>query len=134
MSNVLNGFRQAISGNNNVFYTYGDVDINGTEYTATEFLRLLQGSLTNISRVSENATADFNSYNWFCNTDEGFFTLTLPKGDENDALRIVNTGTSNNTLFIAPNAADNLLGSGSSFSLADGETLIIAYNSTEGWY
>lgn len=70
----------------------------------------------------------------FANTDGGAVTVTLPAGQSRRALRIVNTGTSANQVTVTPAGAELLLGVNSSFTLNDGESLDLVYDSTDGWY
>lgn len=86
------------------------------------------------SRNTSNTTIDSSAYHWLGNTDSAGFTYTLPAGVDGTQYRIVNTGTSGNTLTISPNGSDNLLGANSSFDLSDGEALIIIYDSNDGWW
>ena len=67
-------------------------------------------------------------------TDGGSFTVTLPVGIDGELYKIANTGTSSNTLTIAPYSSELLIGVNSNLTLADGERQILAYDSTEGWY
>ena len=70
----------------------------------------------------------------FSNTDSGAYTDTLPVGVEEQTLKIINSGTSGNNLTVSPNGSELLLGANSGFTLLDGETLVLTYNSTDGWY
>lgn len=87
-----------------------------------------------ISRNTESTTLDGSAYHWLGNTDGGTFIYRLPAGVSGTTYRIVNTGTSGNNLTITPNGSENLLGANSSFTLSDGEALVIVYDSTDGWY
>lgn len=70
----------------------------------------------------------------FCNTATAY-TVTLPTGVEGQTLRIINSGTSSNTLTVKPFAGQDLIGiADNSFLLYDGESLEITYNATDGWY
>jgi len=86
------------------------------------------------SRPTTAATIDDTAYQWNCNTDSAGFTITLPAGVQGREYKIVNTGTSNNTLTVSPNGTEHLMGENSNFDLEDGESLIIAYDTTDGWY
>ena len=70
----------------------------------------------------------------FGNTDGAAWTATLPVGSEGQTFKIINAGSSGNTLTLAPNGAEHLIGVNSNFLLLDGETLEITYNATDGWY
>lgn len=97
---------------------------------------MLQGlvtSLTTITRVTSNTTIATTDYQWHGNTDAGGITITLPVGVQGQEYKVVNTGTSGNTLVIAPNGIEKLLGENSSFDLVDKEALIVAFDSNDGW-
>lgn len=88
-----------------------------------------------ITRVTAaNYTTLSSDREIFGNTDGNAIALSLQAGVDNRPLRIVNTGTSSNALTITPNGVEHLLGVNSSFILNDGESLIIRYNATDGWY
>lgn len=87
-----------------------------------------------VERYTTSTTIDGRVYQYNFNTDGGAITCTLPPGVINKEIKIVNTGTSGNTLTIAPNGTDKLIGVNSSFTLSDGESLIILYDGTDGWY
>jgi hypothetical protein len=70
----------------------------------------------------------------FANTDAGAYTVTLPAGVQDKSHKVINTGTSNNLLTLAPDGAEDLLGANSGFLLYDGESLDITYDATEGWF
>jgi hypothetical protein len=79
-------------------------------------------------------TALATDYNLSVNTDSAAITVNLPAGVAGTMYRIVNTGTSGNAVTLAPNGSENLLGENSSFVLRDGESLMIVYDATDGWY
>ncbi len=90
-----------------------------------------------ISRLTATTNLVENSpYNIFANTDSVAVTVNLPAAPSSGAMfRIVNTGTSGNNVTVAADAGDDLLGTtGGTFTLLDGETLIIAFQATDGWY
>ena len=70
----------------------------------------------------------------FFNTDAQAGAATLPAGTQGDTVKVVNTGTSGNDLDVTPDGTENLIGVNSAFTLKDGESLIITYSDTEGWY
>jgi hypothetical protein len=43
-------------------------------------------------------------------------------------------GNSDNNLTLTPGGAETLLGANSSFTLLDGDVLLITYETTEGWW
>jgi hypothetical protein len=110
--------------------SYEDSDGNGVAYVKT-----YGGRHKEITRVTASTyTVLYTDHIIFANTDSNAITLSLPEGLDAMELRIVNTGTSNNNLTITPDGSENLLGSNSSFVLTDGESLIILYSNTDGWY
>jgi hypothetical protein len=68
------------------------------------------------------------------NTDAGTYVVTLPIGAQGQSIRIVNTGTSGILLTVAPNGAELLIGVNANFTLFDGESLELVYDTTDGWY
>ena len=66
-------------------------------------------------------------------TDGGNIVTNLPAIVQGTRYRIVNTGTSSNTVSIAPNGAENLLGENSSFMLCDQEALDTNGDTAQGW-
>lgn len=87
-----------------------------------------------VERVTSDTTLTQSQYHVFANTDSADVTVTLPEGKAGLAYRIVNTGSSGNKVTISPDGTDNLLGANSSFELFDGESLIIVFDTTDGWY
>jgi hypothetical protein len=86
------------------------------------------------TRSTTTATIDTSAYQWNGDTDSAGFTFTLPAGVQGTQYRIVNVGTSGNTLTVSPAGTENLIGENSDFDLSDGESLIIGYDATDGWY
>jgi hypothetical protein len=48
-------------------------------------------------------------------------------------MKIINSGTSNNNLTVDGNASEKVIGATTLFTLRDGETLILTYDTTDGW-
>ena len=69
----------------------------------------------------------------FADTDGGAITVNLQAGVEGRRLRIVNCGTSGNDVTITPNGAETVRGDAGQ-TLADGEILILVYESVESWW
>jgi hypothetical protein len=105
----------------------GDLTVGGNTTTGG-------GRFKNTSRYTTTQTISVTDDQVFCNTDGGAWTATLPPGVEGQSFRIINTGSSNNNLTLAPDGAEHLLGANSNFTLYDGEALNITYNATDGWY
>ena len=110
----------------------GDVDILSVNSDGT--LTSLGGRVKNTTRVTTTYTILITDDVVFANTDAGAYTVTLPAGVEGQTFKIINSGSSVNNLALAPNGAEHLLGANSNFALADGESLILTYNATDGWY
>jgi hypothetical protein len=92
------------------------------------------GKQVNTTRVTTTYTILTTDDVVFANTDSVGYTVTLPAGVEGQTFKIINSGSSSNNLTVAPNGSEHLLGANSNFTLADGETLILTYNATDGWY
>lgn len=110
------------------------VKIGDTAVGTPTKLQTSSGRLKHTTRVTNTYTIIVGDEVVFANTDSTSYTVTLPAGVEGQTFKIINSGSSSNNLTIAPNGAEHLLGENSSFVLYDGETLIISYNSTDGWY
>jgi hypothetical protein len=96
--------------------------------------RLRGGRVVEVTRVTNDTVIDDSYHHVFGNTDTQAITITLPAGDEGREYRIINTGSSENNLILTPDGTENLIGVNSSFTLTDGEALILIYNSIDGWY
>lgn len=95
----------------------------------------INGSISlKIKRSTVNLNIDDSAYQWNGNTDAGNITFNLPAGVQNRQYKIINTGKSGNTLTITPNGTEFLLGVNASTTLSDGQSLIIGYDSIDGWY
>lgn len=97
-------------------------------------LQTQRGRIKNTTRVTTTYTILTSDEVIFANTDGGAYTVTLPAGVEGQTFKITNSGSTGNNLNIAPDGSEHLLGANSSFALADAESLIITYNTTDGWY
>jgi hypothetical protein len=103
--------------------------------TTFETFRTYTGRIVELTRQTGTPyTALATDHNIFMNTDAQASTINLPAGVSGTNYRIVNTGSSGNSLTVTPNGSENLLGANSNFVLADGESLIIVYDSNDGWY
>jgi len=92
------------------------------------------GRIKKKTRVTTTYTILAADHEVFCNTDAGAYTVTLPAGVDSQEYIIRNTGSSGNTLTVAPNGSEHLIGVNSNFSLTDGQDLAVMYDSTDGWY
>ena len=69
----------------------------------------------------------------FCNTNSGDFTVTLPAGVEGTHYKIINCGSSGNTLTVDGDSAELVYGE-TTQDLSDGDVIDLHYNTTEGWW
>ena len=99
-----------------------------TKVFTTEF-----GRIKGTTRVTTTYTILEADENIFCDTDGGGFTVTLPALIDGTHYKIMNTGTSGNTLTVAPNGTDLLIGVNSNSTVSDGNNLDIIGEETEGW-
>jgi hypothetical protein len=99
----------------------------------TGALATSSGRIVNTTRVTAAYTADATDHMIFADTDGGAFTVTLPAGVEGTYLRIANVGTSGNDVTVDGNGAEQVRGAATQ-AVADGEILILIYESVEGWW
>lgn len=90
--------------------------------------------IKNTTRITTTYTILITDQVVFANTDSAGYIITLPAGAEGRTFKIINSGSSGNTLTLAPSGSEHLIGANANFILADGETLIISFNGTDGWY
>jgi len=69
----------------------------------------------------------------FANTDAGDYTVTLPVGVANQSLKIINCGTSSNTLTVDGSGTEKVYGELTQ-ALSDGDVIDLNYDAVEGWY
>ncbi len=67
-------------------------------------------------------------------TDDGVIIINLPAGSAGKHYRIVNTGSSGNSITLVPDGSELLFGDNANETLYDDESLDMVYNTTEGWY
>lgn len=97
-------------------------------------LKTASGRITNKTRVTADTTLTAAHHHVFANTDSGGVVITLPAGIVGSEYRVINTGSSSNTVTITPDGAEGLLGKNSSFAILDGEALLVVFDTTDGWY
>jgi len=85
-------------------------------------------------RITSGQTLNADYRNWFVNTDGGAVALALPAGDEDLYFRITNTGSSGLKATITPDGTEKLKGVNAAKTLSDGSTVILQYNSIDGWW
>jgi hypothetical protein len=93
--------------------------------------------LISVSSITRTTAATYNvlstDVDIFANTDTNAVTVNLQAGVQDTPLRIANTGISGRNVTIVPNGSEKLIGLNNSFVLLDGESLIIKYDTTDGW-
>ena len=119
-----------------VFYSSDDdrlsyKDTTGTVYALTGTVALGTTRITDADSPYTILPADTVLY---CDTDGGAITANLPAGTDGKSNRVINTGSSGNDVTLAPDGAELLNGINGSELLADGESLDIRYETTEGWW
>ena len=94
------------------------------------------GGTTRITSVDSPYTVLADDEVIFCDTDGGNILANLPAGIEGKHYKLINCGTSGNTLTIDPNGIEQINGAGAgvAINLADGIDEDIHFNATEGWY
>ncbi len=92
------------------------------------------GRVVAVARVTGNTTLTSAYHHVFADTDGGAITITLPAGAAGREFRVVNTGSAGNAVTVAPDGSELLLGANSNWTLADGEALVVVYETTEGWF
>ncbi len=110
--------------------TSGDVILN-----PVGVIDMQSGVKHNTTRVTSGPyTVLAADHEIFVDTDSAPITVNLPAGSDGTNYRIINTGSSGNNVTVAPNGAELLLGVNSNLLLADGNVVILTYETTEGWW
>ena len=117
-----------------VFTDLTDQNLKTSDSPTFTTLTTTGGRIVNTTRITSNTTLNNTHHNIFCDTDSGSFTVTLPAGVDGTYYRIINTGSSGNTITLTPNGSEKLLGINSSILLLDGNILIIVFETTEHWW
>ena len=86
------------------------------------------------TRITSSQTLNTDYRNWFVDTDGGAVALALPAGALTNYFRIINCGSSGNKITITPDGAEKLKGVNASKTLSDGSVVILAFETTEGWW
>jgi hypothetical protein len=90
-------------------------------------------NIVTTKRVTNTYTILTTDQTVYCDTDGGDFTVTLPAGYNGLTFRIINCGSSANTLTVDGDGTENVRGAATQ-ELADGEILILTYETTEEWW
>lgn len=69
----------------------------------------------------------------FCDTDAGAITVNLPAGLSGVHYKVINCGSSGNSVTVDGNSTETVSGSLTQ-GVNDGENIDLHYDSTEGWY
>jgi len=70
--------------------------------------------------------------NLVCNTNSGAIVVNLAKGEQGVLVRVVNVGSSGNSVTVNGNS-ENIKGAASQ-AVTDGQVLEVRFDSIEGWY
>jgi hypothetical protein len=120
----------------NFFSLSHALSVSGT-LDVTGVTTLSSGLALNTTRLTGNTTLNGTQQTIYCDTDNaagGAFTVTLdPIPADGQTYRIINVGSDGNDLTIDENG-NALLGSVTTDTLADGEAVILTYETTEGWW
>lgn len=93
------------------------------------------GRVQHVTRVTSGPyTVLLTDHIIFVNTDSASVIVNLPAGIQGTEYKVVNTGSSGNTVSLVPNGSENLMGANSAFALNDSESLIVNFDSTDGWF
>jgi len=116
------------SGNQNIKFvrSTGGLILAGTLQTGA-------GRISNTSRYTTTQNVLATDENIFCNTDGGSWTLTLLAGVEGTYYKIINCGSSGNTLTIDGNGTEKVMNELTQ-ETSDGDVIDLVYNATEGWW
>jgi hypothetical protein len=120
-----------------VAQAYGAVEVfsDGVEWHLISGGNGAAGDVKNTTRVITTYTILATDEVVYCDTDGGAFTVTLPAGVLGTSYRIINVGSSSNDVTLSSNGTDKLSGvAGGSETIADGESIELTYETTEGWW
>jgi hypothetical protein len=81
--------------------------------------------------TADGTTLGTTQHEVFCDTDGGAFTVTLPATPVGQTYRITNSG--NNNLTVGRNG-NTIKGSATDATIPSGDTLILTWEPTEGWW
>jgi hypothetical protein len=125
------------AANLTVAQAYGAVEVfsDGVEWHLISGGNGSAGDVRNTTRVTTTYTILATDEIIYCDTDGGGFTATLPAGVVGTTYRIINVGSTSNDLTLAVNGTDKLSGVASGTeTIADGESIELTYETTEGWW
>ena len=94
-----------------------------------------QGRIKNITRVTTSPyTVVSTDEIIMVDTDAIIITVLLPTGTAGRVLEVINCGSSKNRVTITPNGAELLFGVNNSEYAYDAESIVMAYDTIEGWF
>jgi len=113
-----------------------------------EFLSVL-GNITTIATAVDTTSSDLTretsrvtaspyeikttDQDVFLDTDGGDISANLRPGTQGRNYRLVNVGNSGNKVTVSPYGSELLFGANASEYLADQESILITYDTIEGW-
>lgn len=133
-------------GTAGAFTTAGEITIGGTDAASVTLSRsggaVVSSGYHQFSRaispvnarITTGETLDSSRCIVLADTDGGGFTVTLPASPAagTNFYVIKNTGGAANDVTVARNG-NTINGAASNLTLTDGESVVLAYNATEGW-
>jgi hypothetical protein len=115
----------------NATTTIGNATTN-QQLTVTGVVKSESGRIPKTTRLTaDGTTLGTAQHEVFCNTDGGAFTVTLPATPVGQTYRITNSG--NNNLTVGRNG-NTIKGSATDAIIPSGDTLILTWEPTEGWW
>ncbi len=90
------------------------------------------GRIKNTTRVTTTYTILVTDCVVFANSDAGDYTVDLPAGVEGQTIRVINSGSSSNTITVDGDGTETIYSS-LTFALEDNESIEITYNADDGW-
>ncbi len=107
-------------------------DSTSGRLTAAGFTASIGGRIKSTTRVITTYTILVTDSVVFANSDAGDYTVTLPAGVEGQTIRVINSGSSANTITVDGDGTDTIYSS-LTFALEDNESIEITYNADDGW-
>ncbi|MCP5006346.1 MAG: hypothetical protein GY941_20770 [Planctomycetes bacterium] len=114
-------------------FQVGDISSNGVLLNgANGTITSTGGRIKDTTRVTTTYTILVTDCVVFANSDAGSYTVDLPAGVEGQTLRVINSGSSSNTITVDGDGTETIYSS-LTFALEDNESIEITYNADDGW-
>ena len=129
------GINFGTAGDTNLYRSTANVLKTDDSFIVGSDLTTQGGRTKNTTRVTTTYTVLTSDEVVFGNTDSAGYTATLPAGAEGQQITVINSGSSGNTLTVAVQSGEDIYGvTNGTHLLSDGESAILTYNATDGWY